>query len=292
MKDIFVQIAAYRDPQLTHTLDSLFAEARHPERLRVRVCWQRAPEDQLASQHAGSAAVELDEVDYRQSRGANWARHRVQRHWRGEAYSLIIDSHLRFTRHWDAKLIAMLEGRRAAGVERPLITCYPPNFDPATYPARRSRAPLKMYKQAYIDGLLVHFAGYRLALWQWLKAPVPAEFLALGLLFSDGRFNLDVPLDPHIYFFGDEITTGLRAHCHGYQFFHPHRVVAWHAYDRTSRRCHWEDHENWDARDRRSLARVRQVLGGRNYPGYPIGEAGTPASYEELIGMPLRLGAS
>lgn len=284
---IFVQIPAYRDPELVPTLDSLFGEARHPERLRVSICWQRAPRDRLPARYAKSSAVDIDAVDYRRSRGANWARRRVQKRWAGEPYSLMIDSHLRFVRHWDAKLIRMIEALKASGVDRPLITCYPPDFDPKRFPEDLSRAPLKIYKEAYIDGLLVHFAGFALPLWRWLKEPVPAQFLALGFLFTEGRFNREVPFDPNIYFFGDEITTGLRAHCHGYSFFHPHRVFAWHVYDRSARRCHWDDHADWRARDRGSLLRVRRVLGGRAYPGYPLGKKRSIASYERWIGLPL-----
>ena len=289
MKTIFVQIPSYRDPQLVHTLDSLFAEAHHPDRLRVRICWQRGQRDRLPRHYADTASVEIDAVDYRESRGANWARRRVQRHWRGEPYSLIIDSHLRFARHWDNRLITMLESCRAAGAERPLLTAYPPDFDPASFPAKRSRTPLKIYKEAYIEGLLVHFAGHALPLSSWLKAPIPAQFLALGFLFSDGRFNADIPLDPNIYFFGDEITTGLRAFCHGYEFFHPHRVLAWHAYDRTTRRCHWQDHHDWHDRDRDSLARVRRIVSGQGYRDYPLGNKRSIANYERYIGMPLEL---
>lgn len=289
MPEIFVQIPAYRDPQLVPTLDSLFEQARHPARLRVRVCWQHGPRDRLPPRYRTMPGLEIDAIEHRESRGANWARRRVQRHWRDEPYSLIIDSHLRFARHWDTRLIAMLEGCRSAGVERPLLTAYPPDFDPATFPARRSRAPLKIYKEAYIGGLLVHFAGHELPLWTWLKAPIPAQFLALGFLFSEGRFNADIPLDPNVYFFGDEITTGLRAFCHGYDFFHPHRVLAWHAYDRATRRCHWQDHPDWQDSDRRSLARVRHIMAGRDYRGYPLGDRRSVAAYERHIGMPLQL---
>lgn len=285
MKEIFVQIPAYRDPQLVHTLDSLLSQTHNPESLRVRICWQRAARDRLPRRYADATAVEIDDVDYRESRGANWARRRVQRHWRGEPYSLIIDSHLRFAHGWDRKLIAMLQDRRRAGVDRPVITGYPPDCDPRTFPAKRSQAPLKMYKEAYIDGLLV---GHELALWKWLKALIPAQFLALGFLFSEGRFNAEMPLDPNIYFFGDEITTGLRAFCRGYDFFHPHRVLAWHVYDRTTRRCHWEDHGDWSERDRGSLARVRRIMSGRSYRGYPLGQERSIESYERHIGLPLK----
>ncbi len=286
---IFVQIPAYRDPQLVPTLDSLFEQARHPDRLRVRVCWQHGPRERLPARHARSPQVEIDAVDFRDGRGANWARRRIQKQWRGERYTLICDSHLRFARHWDRTLIAMLEDRRAAGAKRPIVTGYPPDFDPRRYPAGRSRVPLKIYREAYLGGLLLHFAGFELALSGRLKAPIPAQFMALGLLFADGVFNRDIPIDPHIYFFGDEIATGLRAYCHGYDFFHPHRVVAWHAYDRRTRRSHWSDHTDWRDRDRASLARVRRVLCGHEYRGYPLGKRRSIAAYERHIGMPLVL---
>ena len=288
MADIFVQIAAYRDPQLGPTLLSLFETARHPERLRVRVCHQRAESDPPLIRPS-RWPVEVDEVDHRQSRGANWARRRIQRRWEGERYSLIIDSHLRFALDWDMKLVGMLEQCRAGGSVRPIVTGYPPDLDLRTYLAGRSWRPLKIYREGYIDGMLLHFAGHELACPTWLKRPVPADFLALGMLFSDGTFNVEIPIDPRIYFFGDEIATGVRAWCHGYDLFHPHRVVAWHVYDRAARRCHWEDHDDWSARDQRSLDRTRRVLSGQRVAGYPLGSVRTLASYERRIGMPLRL---
>jgi hypothetical protein len=241
--------------------------------------------------YRNSRQVEIDDVDYRASRGANWARRRVQRHWKGEAYSLVVDSHLRFARNWDRTCAVWMGELKESGIRRPVLTCYPPDFDPKTYPDNRSRVPLKNYKEAYIDRLLVHFAGFPVPLWTWCKAPIRAEFLALGFLFTEGRFNTDVPFDPNIYFFGDEITTGLRAYCCGYDFFHPHRVIAWHAYDRATRRCHWEDHGNWRQRNSRSLLRVRRILQGRQYSGYDRGERRTIAGYERYIGMPLVLNA-
>ncbi|WP_115512500.1 MULTISPECIES: GlcNAc-transferase family protein [Xanthomonas] len=286
---ILVQIPAYRDPQLVHTLDSVFEQAANPDRLRVSVCWQCAPRDRLPHRYADMPGLRIDRVDYRDSRGANWARRRAQRQWRDEPYSLIIDSHLRFARHWDRKLIAMLEGLKSMGVKRPALTCYPPDFDPQTYPVGRSQVPMKIYKEAYIDGVLAHFAGFELPLWRWLKAPIPAQFMALGFLFTEGRFNRDVPFDPNVYFFGDEITTGLRAYCHGYDLFHPHRVLAWHAYDRSTRRCHWEDHATWRARDLRSFVRVRRILSGHAYRDYPLGMRRSIPGYERWIGMPLLL---
>jgi hypothetical protein len=288
-EQIFVQIAAYRDGQLPHTLDSLLGEAFDAGRLRVCVCWQHARHERIPARFRHSPNIEILEVDHRLSRGANWARRQVQRRWKGEPYSLIIDSHLRFVRHWDTRLIEMMAELKRNGVPRPVITCYPPKFFPQTYPKGRWNAPLKTYKEAFREGLLVHFAGFRIPLWRWLEAPIPAQFLALGFLFTEGSFNRDIPLDPNIYFFGDEITTGLRAYCHGYNFYHPHRILAWHAYDRSTRICHWQDHRNWRTVDLRSYRRVRRIFEGKEFSGYSLGRVRTVKAYEKYIGLPLIL---
>lgn len=288
---IFVQIAAYRDPQLPATLDSLLNEASSPDRLRICVCWQHSRTERLPARFRRAPNIEIIDVDHRLSGGANWARRAVQKCWRGEPYSLIMDSHLRFAAGWDRTLLGLMRKLKTTGVLKPAITCYPPDFSPSTFPRKASRVPLKIYKEAYHDGLLVHFAGFKLPLWRWLTEPVPAQFLALGLLFTEGRFNAEIPIDPAIYFFGDEITTGLRAYCHGYDFFHPHRVIAWHAYDRKTRTCHWQDHDDWYSRDRRSLRRVRRILKGHPYQRYPLGTARSIADYERYIGLPLILRA-
>jgi hypothetical protein len=31
--------------------------------------------------------------------------------------------------------------------------------------------------------------------WRWLTEPLPAQFLALGLLLTAGRFNAEIPID-------------------------------------------------------------------------------------------------
>lgn len=287
---IFVQIACYRDRQLTATLDSLLGEAFDPSRLRICICWQHAPQERMPARFARARNIEILDVDYRLSRGANWARRQVQKRWKGEPYTLIIDSHLRFASNWDKRLVEMISELKRKRVRRPVITCYPPKFSPQSYPRGRGSAPLKTYKEAFRDSLLVHFAGFPLPLWRWLEAPIPAQFLALGFLFAEGDFNRRIPIDPHIYFFGDEITTGLRAYCHGYDFFHPHRILAWHLFDRSTRICHWQDHSDWRVSDRRSYRRVRRVFEGREFKGYPLGKLRSVKSYEKFIGLPLIAG--
>ena len=76
--------------------------------------------------------------------------------------------------------------------------------------------------------------------------PVPADFASLHFLLADGCFNDDVPFNPAVYFFGDEVLTSVRAFAAGYRLFHPHRVLGWHAYNRETRVTHWADHEGYE----------------------------------------------
>jgi hypothetical protein len=104
------------------------------------------------------------------------------------------------------------------------------------------------------------------------RAPLAARFLAAGFLFAPGSFVEDVPYDPQLYFFGEEISMTLRAFTSGYDLFHPVENVAWHDYVRAYAIRHWEDHVHeetestakrpsaWRDLDGVSQREVRQLL--------------------------------
>jgi hypothetical protein len=93
-----------------------------------------------------------------------------------------------------------------------------------------------------------------------LPGPIAARFFSAHFAFTLGRFCTEVPHDPKLYFFGEEPTLAVRAFTHGYDLFHPHRLVLWHHYGRTELPKHWADHAQWAFHDQRSLERVRQLL--------------------------------
>lgn len=263
MRDrIFVQIPAYRDTELAPTLLDLYAKALHPDRLRVCVVWQRGPAERLPQSVRRLPNLELIEVPHQQSRGCNWARRVSQRRWRGEPYTLLLDSHQRFVARWDALAVEMYRCLRAAGVRKPLITAYLPSYDPAREPGGRKRRPYKIYPLAREHGILCRLTSHPIPFWTTLAGPVEADFVSLHFLFAAGGFNRDVPFDPDIYFFGDEVLTGVRAFLAGYDLFHPHVVIGWHCYDRASRVPHWDDHASWRHQNARSLRKIRRLLQG------------------------------
>lgn len=284
---IFVQIPEYRDAELEATLHDLADQAERPERLRVVVLSQRADGDPPVRVPPRLPAAEVIAAPADTSLGPNWARRRLQDRYDGEDYSLVIDSHLRFAPRWDTLAVAMLQQLRERAA-KPVLTAYLPAYTPGRT-VSPERSPYKVYPLGRERGVLTKLTSHPLRRWQEFDAPLVAEYLSLHFALADGAIVAEVPHDPEIYFFGDEVAYGARAFTHGWDLFHPHRVLGWHAYDRTSRRPHWDDHEDWASQHSRSLERLRRLFGGDPaLTGLLGGDRGID-DYERHIMVPLVL---
>ena len=284
---IYVQMPAYRDTELNATLSDLFAKAASPALLRVAVAWQRNDGERLAPTVRRLPGLELLESPANKSRGVNWARALLQRRWSGEKYTLFLDSHHRFVRGWDALTIDMYERLRSSGVRKPIITAHLPAYRPELEPAGRRMQPYKIYPHSRENGLLTKLTSFPVHSWRSLDLPVKADFISLHFLFASGTFNRDLPFDPAIYFSGDEVATSLRAFCAGYDAYHPHRIVGWHSYDRTTRIPHWNDHLDAPWQNSRSLAVLARLFSGRRTGRFALKRRRSIRQYEEHIMCPL-----
>jgi hypothetical protein len=287
MDEIYVQIPAYRDTELSATLVDLYGKARRPDRVRTGIVWQHAESDTLPDAVRNLPGLEIVAVPYRESRGCNWARNLLQRRWKGEPYTLLLDSHHRFVSGWDEMLVALHRDLERAGIERPLLTAYLPAYSPESDPGTRRKQPYKIYPLCREEGILVRLTSFPIPYWKALDRPVEADFASLHFLFGRGELNNDLLFDPDIYFFGDEVVTGLRAFTHGYDMYHPHRIVGWHCYDRRSRVPHWDDHPDWHLRHARGLTKMRRLVQGKVAGPYGLGHRRTVAQYEQRIMIPL-----
>lgn len=290
MDEIYVQIPAYRDRELSKTLLDLFDKARHPEHLRVAVVWQHAENESLDPAVHNLPNLEIEAVPYERSQGCNWARNLLQQNWRGEPFTLLIDSHQRFVPDWDSKVLAMWLELRSGGAEKPILTSYLPSYDPERDPSARKKRPYKIYPLGRDNGILTKLTSYPIPFWQTLQNPVEADFTSLHFLFTEGQFNREIRLDPGIYFFGDEIVTSVRAFTSGYDLYHPHVILGWHCYDRKTRIAHWNDHRDWHVRHHQTLEKLRKLFLGRYDGAYGLGMARTLADYEERAMLKLVAG--
>lgn len=294
MNRIFVQIASYRDPELLPTLRDCDAKARHPERLRFGICWQRDQHETLA-EFADDPRVRVHAVDWRESQGACWARSLVQQMYAGEDYTLQLDSHHRFVEGWDELLIEMAG---QTGVSKPLLTAYAPSFDPAD-DTKFVREPWSLAFDRFIPEGAVFFKPESMPGWQDMTRPQPGRFVSAHFLFTLGRFCTEVPYDPYYYFHGEEISLSARAFTHGYDIFYPHRVVVWHEYTRRYRTKHWDDHVEgnvevtWNQRNDATHRRNRILFGMEpgdvDFGQYGFGSERTLQDYERYAGLHFRL---
>lgn len=288
---IFIQIASYRDPQLVPTIRDCIKNAKYPENLVFGICWQRDESESL-EEFAKDERFRIIDIPYSESRGACWARNKIQQLYKKEKYTLQLDSHHRFIKHWDECLINMLEDLKKKGYKKPLLTSYIPSFDPENDPEKRVQQPWKMDFDRFIPEGAVFFLPSTIEGWERLDSPIPARFYSAHFCFTIGRFAVEVQHDPEYYFHGEEISIAVRAYTHGYDLFHPHKVVAWHEYTRKGRTKHWDDVKDWTNLNSKCHKRNRILFGmdgedpkSIDFGKYGFGNKRSLKDYEKYAGI-------
>jgi hypothetical protein len=289
---IFVQIASYRDPQLIPTIKSMLENAKKPKNLRIGIARQFHPEDGFddLTEYEKDDRFRILNIDYTESKGVCWARHQVQQLYKGEEYTLQIDSHMRFEKDWDDTLIKMIKQLQKKGHKKPLLTGYVSSFNPENDPEGRTQEPWRMAFDRFTPEGVVFFLPETIPGWKEIKEPVTARFYSAHFCFTLGEFSTEVQHDPEFYFHGEEISITVRAYTHGYDLFHPHKVVIWHEYTRKGRIKQWDIDKDWYKRNTACHIKNRQLLGidGENYSGNTsewFGTERTIQDYEKYAGL-------
>ena len=290
---IFVQIAAYRDPELLPTIKDMLTNAKYPENLRICIAWQHAEEDiwDNLDEYKEDPRFKIMDINYKDAKGVCWARNRLQRYYNGEKYTLQLDSHHRFSENWDETLIGMLKQLQKKGHKKPLLTAYLPGYFPDNDPAGRNIEIWHTNIDRYMpEGPIFITPGY-IDNWREYKEPIPARFYSGHFAFTLGSFTHDIPHDPDLYFHGEETSISVRAFTHGYDLFHPHIPVIWHEYTRNGKTRHWDDH-NFSPLDQQSFRKYRALLGidnesreGLDFVCYDLGKERTVEEFEHHVGI-------
>ncbi len=303
---IFIQIASYRDPELIPTLHDCITNAKHPENLRFGICRQFHPDDRFddLTYYKGDSRFRVVDVPHLESQGACWARNLIQQLYKGEKYTLQLDSHHRFAKNWDESLIDMIVQLQRDGHDKPLLTTYAPSYDPADDPGKRDMTAWKMDFHKFIPEGAVFFLPAAIPNWKKLDKPIPARFYSAHCAFTVGEFANEVQHDPEYYFHGEEISIAVRAYTHGYDLFHPHRPVIWHEYTRKGRVKHWDDHDTkkvvekpWHKRNTECHLRNRKLfeMDGEkrdiDFGKYGFGTVRSLNDYEKYAGLNFKLRA-
>jgi hypothetical protein len=287
---IFVQIASYRDPQLLPTLKDLFKQAKYPDNIKVCVAWQRNKNDEWDNldEFKDDTRLDIIDIDYLTAKGACWARNLIQQRYNGETYTLQLDSHHRFSKDWDETCITMLKGLQDRGYKKPLLTSYIPSFDPDNDPNGRVDTPWGMSFDRFTPEGVVFFMPYYME--RYKLNPEPARWFSAHFCFTLGQHCIEVQHDPEYYFHGEEITLAVRSFTHGYDLFHPNKVIAFHEYTRKGRTKQWDDDTTWNDKNLFCHKKVRSLLGvdGENEikeEKYGLGTERTLQEYEIYAGI-------
>jgi glycosyltransferase involved in cell wall biosynthesis len=292
-KKIFIQIASYRDPQLITTLRDCISNAKYPNNLVFSIAWQHSVEDEWDSlyEYKNDKRFRVLDINYKDAKGACWARNQLQQNYNEEEYTLQLDSHHRFIKDWDDELINMYEELKSKGVNKPLLTSYISSFDPDNDPAGRITVPWKMNFDRFIPEGAVFFLPASIDNYKELTEPIPARFYSAHFAFASGQFVKEVPHDPDYYFHGEEISIAVRAYTHGYDLFHPHKIIAWHEYTRKNRTKQWDDDKSWHLKNddchlrNRKLFEMDGLVKDINFGIYDFGTERTLEDYERYAGL-------
>lgn len=290
---IFIQIASYRDPQLLPTIRECISKSKYPENLVFSISWQHSKEDvwDNLDEFKNDERFKIIDIDYRESKGACWARNVLQQNYTNEKYTLQLDSHHRFIENWDEELINMFEGLVLKGHKKPLLTSYISSFDPDNDPNGRVTIPWKMNFDRFIPEGAVFFLPAGIDNYKELNEPIPARFYSAHFAFTLGDFVKEVPHDPEYYFHGEEISIAVRAYTWGYDLFHPHKIIAWHEYTRKGRTKQWDDDKEWSGRNKNSHLRNRKLFEmddekkDIDFGIYDFGNVRTLEDYERYAGL-------
>lgn len=303
---LFISIASYEDPLLWWTVDQAVSAAAHPERLRFGIVDQsRAERGPTGAEPPGTPRpaplapeVRYTWVDSRYARGPCWARALAYSLSEGEDYLLQIDAHMAFDPGWDDRLVSdFLQLQERLGHDRLILSTYPLGFlleDGVVRPEFEVEGTLALHVRKDRELSAEHPVLVFEAVGHPTGDALLGYHVGAGCLFAPGRLFAEVPIDPWIYFHGEEQNIAVRAWTHGYDIVHPEAMPIRHLYKREGHRqvVHWTPEEDarrrvrWQSLEARTKARMNALLyEGASLGAYGLGSRRSLRQFEEFSGI-------
>jgi hypothetical protein len=298
MERILIHLPAYREPELVPTIKSALENAEFPERLVFGICRQFNPEDGFdnVDEFRDDKRFKIKDIPYLEAKGLPYARAVINEELLDdEEFVVQLDSHHRFSKNWDSTLIEWYYTLKADGYN-PLICGYLPYYNPFKDPEQRVQEPWLSEAASFYPHGTIFIRPTGIPNWRELDKPFPARFLSGHFAFGPNKWAKDVKHDPNIFFSGEELNLSVRSFTHGYDMFHPHRTIIWHATMREERSgmLVWDDQSKrgesmWHTQQDIGRSRIRQLIGveegGHDLTGYELGTVRTVRDYEKYAGI-------
>lgn len=236
MGEIFVSIACYRDPEIVPTVRDAYEKAKYRKKLIFGIYGQMGENDVELNFDfiKNQNQVRLLVKSNTRARGPAYARYIIyNKLYRNELYYLQIDSHTRFVKNWDEKLILMLGKLKANSI----ISTYPKGYQigKESLPQTDRVNVLKLKKIRNGIPVLTSFI-------EKLDKPRRNYFWAAGYSFCYGAIFKIVPFDPHLknLFWGEEFLMSLRFFTHNIKIYTPDENIVFTLWSRNYRHTFWE----------------------------------------------------
>lgn len=283
METIFVQIASYRDSELIPTVLDCINKASNSKRIYFGICAQYDPlKDDLEDLLFLNSNIRLKFVNYREAKGTCWARSLAQSLYSNETYSLQIDSHMRFVKDWDDKLINMW---KSLNDDKAILSAYPGKY----YPNEpESEWPIESPTICGVSRVHEYKFKQRGRFFsKEYSKPVLGYAVSAAYIFGLGKLITDVPYDPNLYFDGEEMSIALRFYTNGYNIYHPNEVFLLHYWTRKDAPRHWGDDKNWTKLNEVANKRILALLGLEDIDLgiYGLGSVRTLEDYKVYCGI-------
>lgn len=290
---IFISIASYRDPELSRTIRSAIDNATYPEELYFSVVLQEIEREEPDLSWVPN--LSLTKMHPKFAKGAGYARYLAIEKYKNQNYFLQIDSHTLFEKGWDELCIDQLnKAQEIAGNQKIILSYFPPPFhienkkeisfpklDKERKPYPTKQIPILNKRQEW-TAQRVEFKD------QKFSHPEESSTVLAGFIFAPAELIKEVPYDPEISFFGEEICFAMRAWTRGWDIYSPSKTILYHFYSRGDYRKIWKDKPirqmSWTEIELISKQKQMSVLCGIEKGIYGAGNIRSLEQYEIFCG--------
>lgn len=289
---IFISIASYRDPELERTIHSALDNAANPQGLHFGVMLQEF--EKFAPDLSWVPNLTLKTIHPKMARGAGYARAEIVPMYNKQDYFLQIDSHTIFEKNWDLLCIEQYKkAQQIANNNKIVLSYFPPPFyvesNKEISIIKKSKTQLPYAtKQKPMLTKRGEWTAERVELSN-KSLPEESTTILAGFVFANAELIKEVPYDPEISFFGEELCFAIRAWTRGWDIYSPCVTIAYHFYTREGYSKVWKDRNlreiSWKELETLSKVKQKKVLCGLESGTYGAGSTRTIEEYEKITGI-------
>lgn len=233
MSTIFISVASLRDPEIFKTINDAFKKAKKPKNVYIGLHYQYAilQEKKDAEEKLKKYKNLRIKFSYvKDTLGIASGRNGAKSLYNNEDYILQIDSHTKFEKGWDEHLISLLhKAVNYVGSEKIILSAY---LNEYTYKTSRKRILVNTTRPSWTymtnDKLVLNC----LPLWanhygkiEESKPFIPARKFSANFVFTFGKYEDLLTLDPEVKFWSEEYSKTLDLILKGYAIVHPNQEV-------------------------------------------------------------------